>query len=90
MRQLVDRSTSFLFYTRPETFDEARFACGRDAVYANNEMSKFDAAAEKQLVFIFWQRRASAKKLAAAGRASQYATLDLDHKNAAGLGVLHV
>ena len=83
MHQLVNCSVSFLFYTRPETLEEAQFARGRDAVYADNEMAKFDAATEKQLVFIFLQRCALAKKLAAARRASRSATLDLDHDDAA-------
>jgi hypothetical protein len=42
-------------------------------------MRCFDSAIEKQLVFNVSERRASAKKQAAAGRSSRSVVLDLDH-----------
>jgi hypothetical protein len=79
MRQPVQLSAPFLFYSQPDTFDETRFSPGHAVVHSNEDMRRFDSAIEKQRVFNFSERRASVKKQAAAGRSSRSAVLDLDH-----------
>ena len=62
MRQPVQLSAPFLFYSRPDTFDETRLSPGHAVVHSDKDMRRFDSAIEKQLLFNFSERRALAKK----------------------------
>ena len=56
------------------------FACGHPPVYSKEEMAKFDASFQKQLLFNFGATRASCKKsaLMLESRVSRLCEIDLD------------
>lgn len=76
----ITLDSSFFQFLRPATFDTQMFSRGHPHVYSEEEMAKFDASFQKQLLFNFCAMHASCKKLALMldSHASCLREIDLD------------